>query len=257
MAAVCPVWLDLGVPEPEELSREDLIALVRGQAERIAAQDAQIAELTEVNEQLTGRLARLEHLLSRDSGNSSMPPSRDDDPGKSAQKAKRSGGGGRRSRGKQPGTWGSNLAWRQDPGDRVDRFPTGRCGCGADLADARDLGIVDRYQQHEIPPVVVKLTQYDQHAVACGCGEVHTATRPEGARSGPVGYGPNLQALAVYLLVVQFLPVGRVLGLLESLTGTAPSAGFVHGMLARAAGLLDVARQADPGAAHPGARRGR
>jgi hypothetical protein len=169
-----------------------------------------------------------------------MPPSRDDDPGRGAPKPKRSGGGGKRSRGKQPGAPGSNLTWRQDPDDQVDRFPTGRCECGADLAEGRDLGIVDRYQQHEVPPVAVRVTQYDQHAVACGCGQVHTAARPEGARSGPVGYGPNLQALAVYLLVVQFLPVGRVVALLESLTGTGPSAGFVHGMLARAAGLLDV-----------------
>ena len=86
--------------------------------------------------------------------------------------------------------------------------------------------------------MAVKVTQFDQHAVACGCGQVHTAERPEGARSGPVGYGPGLQALCVYLLVVQFLPVARVVALLESLTGAAPSAGFVHGMLARAAGVL-------------------
>jgi hypothetical protein len=225
------VWFDLGVPAPEELSREDLIALVRAQAERIA-------ELEEANEELAGRLARVEHLLSRNSGNSSVPPSRDDDPGRGAPKPKRSGGGGKRSRGKQPGAPGSNLAWRQVPDDRVDRFPEGCCGCGADLADGRDLGITDRYQQHEVAPVAVRVTQFDQHAVACACGQVHTADRPAGARGGPVGYGPNLQALCVYLLVVQFLPVGRVVALLESLTGTAPSAGFVHGMLARAAGLL-------------------
>ncbi|QSB13757.1 IS66 family transposase [Natronosporangium hydrolyticum] len=227
------MWFDLVVAELEELSREDLIVLVRAQSERIAG-------LEEANKELAAKLARLEHLLSRNSGNSSVPPSRDDDPGRSAPKPKRSGGRGSKPRGKQPGAPGANLAWRQDPDDRVDRFPQGRCECGTELAQGRDLGIVDQYQQHEIPPVAVKVTQYDQHAVACGCGQVHTAARPEGARSGPVGYGPNLQALAVYLLAVQFLPVGRVLGLLESLTGTAPSAGFVHGMLARAAGLLDV-----------------
>jgi transposase len=232
--AVCLVWFDLVVAELVGLSREDLIALVR-------AQSGRIAELEEANSELAAKLARLEHLLSRNSGNSSMPPSRDDDPGRSAPKPKRSGGGLKKPRGKQPGAPGANLAWRQVPDERIDRFPQGRCECGTELAQGRDLGIVDRYQQHEIPPVAVKVTQYDQHAVACGCGLVHTAARPAGARPGPVGYGPNLQALAVYLLVVQFLPVGRVLGLLESLTGTSPSAGFVHGMLARAAGLLDVA----------------
>jgi hypothetical protein len=102
---------------------------------------------------------------------------------------------------------------------------------------------VDRYQQHEIPQVAVAVTQYDQHQVQCGCGRLHTATRPDGARSGPVGYGPTLAAFAVYLMVVHFLPAHRVVALLESLTGTAPSVGFIHGMLHRTAGLLDEVHQ--------------
>ena len=207
--------------------------LARAQAGRIVEQDARIAELTD-------RLARLEHLLSRNSKNSSLPPSHDDDMGRTPLKPK-PGGGAKRSRGKQPGAPGSNLAWREAPDDRRDRFPQGRCECGADVAAGRDLGVVDRYQQHEIPLVAVKATQYDQHAVACRCGLVYTATRPEGARSGPVGYGPNLQAWCVYLMVVHFVPVQRCRALVESLTGTAPSAGFVHGMLTRAAGLLGEA----------------
>lgn len=67
---------------PEELSREELIALVGDHAARIAVQDKLIAELAAANEDLAARLARLEHLLSRNSTNSSMPPSKDDDPGK-------------------------------------------------------------------------------------------------------------------------------------------------------------------------------
>src|SRR3712207_1297681 len=74
-------------------------------------------------------------------------------------------------------------------------------------------------------------------------GRVHTADRPNGARPGPVGYGPNLAAFAVYLMVVHFIPAHRVVALLESLTGTAPSVGFVHGMINRAAGLLTEAHQ--------------
>ncbi|MCA1672585.1 MAG: IS66 family transposase, partial [Actinobacteria bacterium] len=145
--------------------------------------------------------------------------------------------------GKQPGAAGANLAWTDTPDERTDRFPQGRCECGHDLADASDLGVVDRYQQHEIPQVSVKVTQYDQHRVRCGCGRVHTAERPEGARSGIVGYGPNLQAFAVYLMVVHFIPAHRCVALLESLTGASPSVGFVHGMLERTAALLDAADQ--------------
>jgi len=40
-------------------------------------------------------------------------------------------------------------------------------------------------------------------------------------------------------MVVHFIPAHRVVQILESLTGATPSVGFVHGMLARVAGLLD------------------
>jgi hypothetical protein len=225
------------VPEPEEMSRDELIVVVARQA-------GQIAQLVAANEDLSGKLARLEHLLSRNSGNSSNPPSRDDDPGKPAPPDKRRGRGGpQRKRGKQPGTPGTHLAWTDTPNAQQDRFPEGRCECGDDLCGARDLGVVDRYQQHEIPRVAVTITQYDQHRVQCGCGRRHTADRPDGARLGPVGYGPNLAAFAVYLMVVHFIPAHRVVALLESLTGTAPSVGFVHGMLHRTAGMLDGVHQ--------------
>jgi transposase len=239
------VRFDLPVPGLEEMSRDELIVVVRRQAGQITAMAGQLSELVETNEALSGKLARLEHLLSRNSGNSSSPPSRDDDPGKPAppEKNKRDKGGPKRLRGKQPGAAGTHLAWTETPDERRDRFPQGRCDCGDDLGGARDLGIVDRYQQHEIPRVAVKVTQYDQHQVECGCGKLHTAQRPDGARPGPVGYGPNLAAFAVYLMVVHFIPAHRVVALLESLTGTAPSVGFVHGMINRAAGLLTETHQ--------------
>jgi len=232
------------VPAPEEMSRDELIALVGRQDGQITAMAGQIADLIEANEVLAAKLARLEYLLSRNSKNSSSPPSKDDAPGKSPPEVrKRQGGGPTRSRGKQPGAPGSNLAWTEAPDARSDRFPQGRCECGHDLAGARDLGVVDRYQQHEIPQVSVTVTQYDQHSVRCGCGRVHTADRPEGARSGIAGYGPNLAAFAVYLMVVHFIPAHRAVALLESLTGAAPSVGFVHGMLTRAAALLQATDQ--------------
>ena len=73
-----PMWFDLDVSAPDDLSREELISLTR-------EQDARIVELTAANEVLSVRLARVEHLLSRNSSNSSSPPSKDDDPGRTAR----------------------------------------------------------------------------------------------------------------------------------------------------------------------------
>lgn len=229
------------MPVPEQLSREELLALLVVRDRQITEMAGRLAELTEANQALAAKLAQVEHLLSRNSRNSSSPPSRDDGPGKPPVPEKPAipgRGGPKRSRGKQRGAPGSHLAWTDTPDQQRDVFPQGSCECGRDLAGARDLGVADRYQQHEIPQVSVRVTQYEQHHVECGCGKIHTAARPEGARPGPVGYGPNLQAFAVYLMVVHFVPAHRVVQLLESLTGTAPSVGFVHGMLARTAGLL-------------------
>ena len=209
----------------------------------MAAQAEQITMLRAANAELAARLERLERLVSRNSGNSSMPPSKDGEPGKTAPDATGENRGGQRARkrGRQPGAPGTSLAWSEDPDDRVDRFPAGRCGCGAELAGAADLGVSDRFQQTEIPLVSATTTQYEQHAVRCGCGKVHTAARPDGAGVGRVGYGPNLRAWCVYLMVVHAIPVHRCVALVESLTGAAPSVGFVHGTLERAAAAMEQA----------------
>jgi hypothetical protein len=70
------------------MSRDELVVLVRRQA-------GQIAELREANEALAGRLARVEHLLSRNSANSSSPPSKDGELGRTPppEKPKRRGEG--------------------------------------------------------------------------------------------------------------------------------------------------------------------
>jgi hypothetical protein len=242
-----PVWLDHGVPGFELLSREELVELAGQQAAVIARQDLQIAamagqisQLMEKFEEQAKELERLRHLVSRNSGNSSMPPSGDDGPGRTPPRKERRARPSGRGKGKQPGAGGTALRWRdpEELDDHKDRFPQGDCDCGAALADATDLGVVDRYQQHEIPLVSATVIQYDQHAMACSCGTVHTAPRPQGAGKGRVEYGPNLRAYAVYLLVVHFVPVHRVVAILTSLTGATPSAGFVHSLLKRAASAL-------------------
>ena len=198
------------------MSRDELIVLVREQAGQLAARDgqitalaAQVADLMEANEQLAAKLARVEHLLSRNSGNSSLPPSMDDQPGRKLPQG--NGGrkkGGGRSPGKQPGAPGSHLAWSEDPDETIPHFPDGACACGAPLAGGRDLGVAASHQQAEIPLAAAKVI------------------------------GPNLQAWCVFLMVAHAIPVHRCAGLIESLTGAEPSAGFVHGMLARAAAAV-------------------
>ena len=225
------------------MSRDELVVLAREQAARIAQQDTQIRTLATQLDDVSEKLAKLEHLISRNSSNSSFPSSKDGSPGGTLppRKQRRAQPGGRK-KGKQSGEAGTALSW-SDTADRVDRFPEGPCPCGADLAKAHDLGIVDRYQQHEIPLVTVSVTQYDQHAVACTCGKMHTAARPDGAGAGRIEYGPQLRAFVLYLIVVHYVPVHRVREILTALTGAEPSIGFIHSLIHRAARQLHAVDQ--------------
>ena len=212
----------------------------------IAAQEAAIIEQQAAIAELQARVERLERLVSRNSGNSSWPPSMDAQPGRGRPKPKpRRRSDGSRGQGKQPGAPGSHLAWSASPDERVACLPQGRCRCGAPLAGGTGLGVAASHQQVEIPLVSARVIQHDRHAVRCGCGRVTCAPAPPGAgAAGTVTYGPNLQAWCVYLMITHAIPVHRCAELIASLTGAAPSAGFVHGMLARAAAAVKTANMA-------------
>jgi transposase len=205
----------------------------------IAARDAVIAAQAAAVAELAAKVERLERLVSRNSGNSSFPPSMDAQPGRKRPKPRRRRADGSRSQGKQPGAPGSHLAWSASPDERVHCFPQGSCRCGAALAGGTGLGVAASHQQVEIPLVSARVIQHDRHAVRCACGQVSLAPAPPGAgMPGTVTYGPNLQAWCVYLMAAHAVPVHRCAELIASLTGAAPSAGFIHGMLARAAAAV-------------------
>ena len=213
------------MPGLEDASREDLLALIG----ELRAVNASLMARIAVQDE---RIAVLERAASRNSGNSSMPPSSDDVPGRKTPPRRGAGGG---KRGKRPGAPGAGLAWRETPDERVAHYPSGACGCGADLAEAADEGIARSHQVHEVPLTTATVVQHDLHRSRCACGRAHVGARPGDVADAPISYGPNLRALVVYLLVFQHVPVERCAQLVADVTGAKPSTGFVHGMLARAA----------------------
>ena len=218
-----------------------MVAALRAENAELTAENAELrAQVTELAE----RVARLERLISRNSGNSSMPPSTDDLPGKKPPERKpRRGSGGRP--GKQRGAPGAHLAWSDEPDQTVDVFPAGRCDCGADLAGGADLGVRYSHQVTDLPEARAETTQYDRHEVECPCGSRHVADAPPGAAGAPgtVTYGLNFQAWCVFLLVMHHVPVERCAGILESMSGTRPSDGWVHALLDRAAKAVAAANK--------------
>ena len=170
---------------PLDAARNAVIAVQARVIEALAAENARLAGQVA---DLAARVERLERLASRNSGNSSFPPSADDLPGRTPPRRKPSRGG-KRKPGKQPGAPGSHLAWSESPDETVPHFPAGTCECGAALAGAQDLGVMASHQQVEIPLACAQVIQHDLHAVACACGRVHQAVPPAGA--WPPGRSPT------------------------------------------------------------------
>jgi transposase len=140
---------------PLDAARDALIALQGQLIALLAAQNtalaARVDELAAANAELSARMDRLERAASRNSGNSSLPPSLDDQPGRTPPPAGgRPSEGKGRNPGKQRGAPGSHLAWSKNPDRTVPYFPRGACACGADLAGAADLGVAASHQQIEI-----------------------------------------------------------------------------------------------------------
>ena len=143
----------------------------------IAEQARAIEELTAANARLVERVARLERVIGRNSGNFSMPPSSDDLPGKT-KPAPRPGKDVGRRRGKQKGAPGSYLPWVAVPDEWVAHRPKGSCGCGADLAGAKEVGIERSVQEHDLPEIRLRVRQHDVYRVRCGCGREHVGSLP-------------------------------------------------------------------------------
>jgi transposase len=204
----------------------------------ITEQAVAIEELRRANAELLERVAALERAQGRNSGNSSMPPSSDDLPGrtKPAPRARRGSG---RTRGKQKGAPGHSLGWVDIPDEYVEHRPDGDCACGADLGQAVDVGVERSHQVHDLPEIEITVFQHDLYRVRCGCGREQVAALPASVSPARASYGLNIKSLVVYLLVYQHVPVERVVKLIADVAGgTGPSVGFCHGMLTRAANAL-------------------
>ena len=93
-------------------------------------------------------------------------------------------------------------------------------------------------------------------STGCTSGSVgagRSAPRPRRPGSTPRPcYGPNLRAVAVYLVVFQHVPVERAALLIADLTGAAVSTGWVSAQVARAGRRVGRGREADQDADHAG-----
>ena len=181
---------------------------------------------------LSARVAELEARLSKDSHNSSKPPSSDGLAKKSSSPSVPSG----KKPGGQAGHAGKTLERSARVDTVIDHPLPQHCTCGASLAGA-DAVLFERRQVIDIPVASYHVTEHCTWQWRCTCGQVHQSAFPANVTEA-VQYGPNVRALAVHLTHGQLLPLARSAQLIAELYGLSVSSGTVHAWGDQASQLL-------------------
>lgn len=186
-------------------------ALVSHLVSLVKAVSQQATALSEQMQPLRERVEVLEEQVSKNSKNSSKPPSADGF-GKAVRPKRKPG---KRGRGGQPG----------HPGAGRDLYPIERCdeviehypavcrSCGEGLSGSD--GSPYRHQIVELPPIAPIVKEHRLHQLVCGhCG---TATRAQLPAAQSSGYGSRLSGVVGLLSGSYRLSHGRVVSLLSEL----------------------------------------
>jgi transposase len=186
--------------------------------------------------QLEARVEKLERELSRDSRNSSRPPS-SDQPGRVSKPGKDPSG---RGRGAQPGHegHGRELLPACAVDEMVEHWPL-RCCCGRVFTEQERVAVGEpvRFQVEELPEISVRVTEHRCQRTRCpGCGEHRRGQLP--AQVAQSAFGPRLSAALATLSVRNRISRRDVVELAEELFCARISAGTVEAILTRAGASL-------------------
>ena len=210
----------------------------------LAQQREQTATLLEQNARLVERVRELEARLAKDSHNSGKPPSSDGLKRQLPRTRSLRRASGKRTGG-QLGHPGETLHLVAEP-DAVEEHRPGVCvTCQAALdTEAEVVGVVERRQVYDLPPVRLRVTEHQALRLRCPtCQQVTDGTFPAEAPSR-AQYGPRLRALAVYLVEQQLLPYERACEVLADVCGAPLSEGTLAQWLQQGAEALEPVEEA-------------
>ncbi len=196
------------------MTQEEELQALREENRTLKALVAELLPLQEQLAQANARIKDLEDRLAKDSRTSSKPPSSD-----GLARLPRSS---RRPSGKLPGGQaghaGHTLSMVEQPDEVVRHRPEVCSQCSADLSDVPG-SVAERRQVLDLPEIRLLAQEHQIEAICCPtCHTISRGSFPASV-TAPVHYGPNLQALAVYLHQGQLLPTARTCEALAAICG--------------------------------------
>ncbi|MCB9274965.1 MAG: IS66 family transposase [Lewinellaceae bacterium] len=175
-------------------------------------------------QKLEARIKELEDQISKNSRNSSKPPSSDefDKPAPKSQRKKTG-----RKAGGQKGHEGTNLKMVESPDIVEGVYKVKVCACCQKSLRRQKADTIERRQVYDLPPLELIITEHQAEVKRCSCGYVNRADFPPGVNHY-VQYGPNIKSLLVYMQDYQLLPYERTKEFVQDIFGHQLSTGTLH-----------------------------
>ena len=207
---------------PEQIIIGELQRLILMQAQEIKLLKARITDLERKVEQ--------NNKTRKDSNNSSIPPSKDENrPSRTSSLRKKTG----RKVGGQPGHEGKTLEMTEHPDEIIEHRACFCPECGNNLTN-QPFELFGKRQVVDIPAIKQIITEHQVYRCTCTCGKMVESEFPVGVDC-PVRYGKNIEALIGYLSIRQYLPFKRLQEMLHDLFVIPISEGGLHCLLNRLA----------------------
>ncbi|MBO2544058.1 IS66 family transposase [Salegentibacter sp. BDJ18] len=191
---------------------------------RLEALERKVKTLEKENAFLKERLAKYENP--KNSRNSSLPPSKDENRPKKNQSLRKPTG---RKPGGQKGREGKTLEMTANPDVVIKLQPDYCTTCGASLQEMPSMKKNSR-QVIDIPPLKAVYTEYQTFSKVCNCGCQTTAEFPQRVKA-PISYGENIESLIAYFHARQYVPFARMKEIFNTVFGVNISEGGLHYLL--------------------------
>lgn len=183
----------------------------------------QVHDLTQENIDLRNRLSKYEHP--KNSNNSSVPPSKDENRPRRKSLREKSG----LKPGGQKGRSGKTLRMVQTP-DFIQKHIPDFCNCCGDSLKNATFILAGKRQVFDIPKIEIKVTEHQVYKKQCKCGHISEAQYPQQANA-PVSYGNNIESLIGYFHTRQYLPFKRMQEMFNDVFNAPISEGGLHYIL--------------------------
>lgn len=213
------------------LDKDNIISALIQKMEMLAQRVQQLEVLEKENKELRKEVIYLRNRLSKyehpkNSNNSSIPPSQDENRPKRNQSLREKTG---RSPGGQKGRKGNTLKMIEPPDITEKHIPDFCSCCGKDISSLAS-EFVGKRQIIDLPEIKFHVREHQIFMKVCSCGQQTTGQYPAQANA-PVSYGNNLESLIGYLHARQYIPFKRMEEFIKDVFNIPISEGGIHYLL--------------------------